>query len=644
MGDGTLSTGSGGSVGGGGGGGISRRNSMTSKQGKFQSSRRGFQRKTLKTSAYYRLMLAMSTTDFIVSCAWFMTTWPIPSDATYEAMDLPPPGNVWGNSGTRQTCTAQAFFIQLGIITPFYNALLSAYYYLTIRREWKEEQFKTKVEYAGHVVTLGWGFGTSLYGLGMKLYNNSRVWCWIAPFNYPVGCGTGVDKFGVPRTGIKCERGTGALMYRWALYYGPLWVMIFLVAMFMSLVYLYVRSLDVKMDKYTRNIRQSAAATAQRRGSGAGGGSEEFSTQPSGRGSITARISSRMSSSIVGRASMRIRAFGWNISDPERSTPGGGSSRSLGGAGGGPTDAATIAEQLKAKKQQRRNERSKAVANQGIFYAGTFCFVWLFGTIARAMQLAGVSAPWWILFCFAMITPSQGFFNFLVYVRPRIIKHFADKKKAQEKRTKSQMAASEASGVLHVSGFDSSLHSDSDGGPSTELSLNSRPRRTSFTSSSGSSVNKKGPATVGVTTEGEAETTTAAETAAVPRRSSKVRFAMLDVEDHADTIEPQSSQDISKELTVTPGSVAVDDTGASTTPNDNTTTDDAAADGDTAVIATTAVVPPKESPPAKKDEEASKNTVEENEDKNSQKVVPSSTTPTAAASTTTAASSASPSV
>ena len=205
------------------------------------------------------------------------------------------------------------------------------------------------------------------------------------------------------------------------------------------------------------------------------------------------------------------------------------------------------------------------------------------------------------------------------------------------------MAASEASGVLHVSGFDSSLHSDSDGGPSTELSLNSRPRRTSFTSSSGSSVNKKGPATVGVTTDGETAAA-AAETTAVPRRSSKVRFAMLDVEDHADTIEPQSSQDISKELTVTPGSVAVDDTGASTTPNDNTTTDDAAADGDTAVIATTAVVPPKESPPAKKDEEASKNTVEENEDKNSQKVVPSSTTPTAAASTTTAASSASPSV
>ena len=217
-----------------------------------------------------------------------------------------------------------------------------------------------------------------------------------------------------------------------------------------------------------------------------------------------------------------------------------------------------------------------------------------------------------------MLTPSQGFFNFLVYVRPRIIKHFADKKKAQEKRTKSKIAASEASGVLHVSGFDSSLHSDSDGGPSTELSLNSRPRRTSFTSSSGSSVNKKGP-TVGVTTEGEAETTTAAETTAVPRRSSKVRFAMLDVEDdYADTIDPQSSQDISKELTVTPGSVAVDDTGASTTPHDNTTTNAAAADGDgegdTAVIATTAVVSLKESPSVEKDEEESKNTVEENGD------------------------------
>lgn len=107
-----------------------RKQGMAAMRGR--SSRRFAERKTLKNSAYYRLMLSMSTSDFIVSFAWFMTTWPIPKDE--NSVDNPS-DIVYGNSGTMQTCTAQAFFIQLGIVTPFYNALLSCYYYLTIRRE-----------------------------------------------------------------------------------------------------------------------------------------------------------------------------------------------------------------------------------------------------------------------------------------------------------------------------------------------------------------------------------------------------------------------------------------------------------------------------------------------------------------------------
>lgn len=51
-----------------------------------------------------------------------------------------------------------------------------------------------------------------------------------------------------------------------------------------------------------------------------------------------------------------------------------------------------------------------------------------------------------ILLHTAVFTPSQGFFNFLVYVRPRIIKHFAEKKKRRNSTT------SFNSNILHVSG------------------------------------------------------------------------------------------------------------------------------------------------------------------------------------------------
>jgi len=362
-----------------------QRPSMNSQQ--RRSSRRFNERKTLNNSAYYRLMLAMSCSDLLVSFAWFCTTWPIPRDD--RSIDNPS-DRVYGNIGSQSTCTAQAFFIQLGIITPFYNALLSCYYYLTIRREWKEEDFKKKVEYIGHFIAIGFGLGTSIAGLPMELYNNSIVWCWIAP--YPMGCGDGPDQ-------TPCVRGIGSAHLRWAFYYGPLWAMIFLVAFFMSLVYVYVRGLDVKMNKYTKSYRENAARTSTDTEKSAEIGNDRR------RGSFMTR-----------------------------------------------TFSTTKMETIKEQRKQRKNERSKAVANQGLFYAGTFALVWIFGTITRAMQLAGAKPPWWIIFLFACFTPSQGFFNFLVYIRPRLIKYFAARKKRRNSRTHSK-SESLNSNILHVSGI-----------------------------------------------------------------------------------------------------------------------------------------------------------------------------------------------
>lgn len=365
--------------GNGGSSAFSRQGAMANARGR--SSRRFGERKTLKNSAYYRLMLAMSSSDFIVSLAWFCTTWPIPKDE--NSLDNPSEV-VYGNVGNMHSCTAQAFFIQLGIITPFYNALLSLYYYLTIRKEWKESEFKRRVEFIGHFVSISFGLGTSIAGLVMELYNNSTVWCWIAP--YPMGCGDGPDQ-------TPCVRGLNSKALRWWFYYGPLWVMIFLVAFLMSLVYLYVRGLDVKMEQYTSTYRERAAAEKIAEEEAAGGGDNRR------RGSF-------------------IKSF-----------------------------STTKMETIKEQRKHRKNERSKAVANQGLFYAGTFALVWIFGTIVRAMQLVGAKPPWAIIFLFAVFTPSQGFFNFLVYIRPKVIRHIAEKKKRRNSTD------SFSSNGIHVSGI-----------------------------------------------------------------------------------------------------------------------------------------------------------------------------------------------
>lgn len=372
-----------------------RKSTMSNVRGR--TSRRFAERKTLKNSAYYRLMLSMSTSDFIVSVAWFCTTWPIPKDQ--NSLDNPS-DIVYGNIGTTQTCTAQAFFIQLGIITPFYNAMLASFYYLTIRREWKEEDFKRRVEWIGHFVSISFGLGTSIAGLVMKIFNNSRVWCWIA--SYPMGCGDGIDQ-------IPCIRGHNSKVLRWAFYYGPLWFMIFLVAFFMTLVYCYVRGLDNKMDRYTSTYRKQAARATI---------NFEMNDQKSGSDTETDNSKRRGRRMSLTRTLSKI-----NI------------------------------ETLNEQRRLRRNERSKAVANQGLFYAGTFALVWLFGTIVRGMQLGGLKPPWAIIFLFAVFTPSQGFFNFLVYIRPRLIKYFDKRKRFREGKLSTDNISVHVSGVSGVSGI-----------------------------------------------------------------------------------------------------------------------------------------------------------------------------------------------
>jgi len=318
-----------------------RKNSVTTRHTHSSS-------KTLRNSAFYRLVLCLSLSDFLASTAMFLTTWPIPKD---EFVPGNPSNLVYGNIGNRSTCTAQGFFIQLSIICPMYNALLASYYYLTIRHGWKERDFQVRVEYGGQAIVLFWGLGTAIAGLVLQIYNNcSNIWCWIA--KYPMGCG--------PDGSVPCEHGEHADVLRWVFYYGPLWICIGVVSGTTFLVYWYVRNLEVKANQYT----------------------SKYST--------------------VGRASTA-----------------GSSSIVLGG---------------ERNEKLRQNKRSRAVAQQGLFYAGSFVLVWVFGTINRAMQMADAKRPWQLKFLLAIFEPSQGFFNFLVYVRPRFLRYLRHKKESRKTR------------------------------------------------------------------------------------------------------------------------------------------------------------------------------------------------------------------
>lgn len=69
----------------------------------------------------------------MTSIAWMVSTAAIPAD------DLFP---VYGAAGNDGTCTAQGFFIQLGMTSIFYNCSLSLYYMLVVALGWRERKLK----------------------------------------------------------------------------------------------------------------------------------------------------------------------------------------------------------------------------------------------------------------------------------------------------------------------------------------------------------------------------------------------------------------------------------------------------------------------------------------------------------------------
>jgi hypothetical protein len=182
---------------------------------------------------YHRLLCGLSVVDISASFWLALSTWPVPKDS----------GVVWA-VGTTQTCTLQGFFTQFGISSSFYNASLSTYYLLVIRYGWKEHQIK-RIEPYLHAAPCLWAGCTAIAGLPLKLFNNANLWCWIAPL--PSTC--------VSDPAVDCIRGHHAEIYRWAFFYGPLWIMISIVTFNMIVLLLYVRKLERRSNVYSFSTR-----------------------------------------------------------------------------------------------------------------------------------------------------------------------------------------------------------------------------------------------------------------------------------------------------------------------------------------------------------------------------------------------------
>ncbi|GAX15407.1 hypothetical protein FisN_8Lh297 [Fistulifera solaris] len=310
-----------------------------------------------RSRTYHRLLFGISCCDVSASLWLALSTWPVPKSS----------GLLWA-IGNDTSCNVQGFFTQFGIASSFYNASLSVYYVLVIRYGWKEHQLR-KVEPLLHTFPLLWATVTAIAGLIKGVFGNASLWCWVAAENK---------------------------VFRWAAFYGPLWLMIGIVTVNTTLIYVHVRKIE-RAATLHRLFRDAPSTSPVPASTSAAASSQELSPQPSTPKSISSNFSSRLSFEAV-RSSLN------------------------------PTDNSAVTEarrediNVRRSRLRTRSRYTREVAIQSFLYAGAFYLNWFALTITRLLQQVNGKVYFPLLLLAALTVPLQGLPNFLVYLLPRLKK------------------------------------------------------------------------------------------------------------------------------------------------------------------------------------------------------------------------------
>ena len=232
-----------------------------------------------------------------------------------------------------------------------YNCSLSFYYLIVIAFAFSEARVK-KIEIFMHAIPLLFSFGSTIAGIFLTLYNNAGLWCWISAL--PADCENGNDQTG--GTG-PCERGQYAWIYRWAIYYGPVWFCVFTITLNMTIVSYLVWAKERASKKF------------------------KFGHSNKSQGGTAA-------------------GYGGDHSDRDRA-------ESKANAG----KLARFFAKKKSNSLPKEKERpglASQVFWQAFYYVLAFYITWIFPTVLRFLQTIGQPVPAWIVVAMAILLPLQG--------------------------------------------------------------------------------------------------------------------------------------------------------------------------------------------------------------------------------------------
>lgn len=410
-----------------------------------------------------QILLALSAVDICSSIWIFIGHWAIPE--IFSSNRQP------GASGNTQTCAAQGFFIQMGLAVPWYNAALALYYLLMLNHGRRLPVRIQKMAPAFWGMPLLFGLATAVAGLCLDLFNYFPAFnfCWISGF--PVFCDGAFDFKDRENPGISCQRGDNAQIYRLAFGYIPLWTAFTFMCIAFVLVFWQVRHQEAKTKRWsqqwmTGNVGSSALAQSESRtykkrrtsslmsGSnsrelvdadvnrqislddnlkndkcegdskveagkmGKGSGEAESDFEEDQVKTTTSESEECKTEEVHAQAEEEGDS---NSTNPEIESKYGQAQDEL---EQGQADSRTMLRSSSSRGQSNSASapQSVRVAMQSLCYVGAFFLTWTFPFVSTLQsEFSNTKKQYWLELMVAIFLPLQGFFNCLVYVRPRFL-------------------------------------------------------------------------------------------------------------------------------------------------------------------------------------------------------------------------------
>jgi len=369
------------------------RHIVTERQRRHHHNHHHFSHGKEKVGVYHRLILGLSVCDLVASIVIMVGTWAIPKEyvGTYMA------------SGTIGTCTVVGIMNELGNMgAPIYNASLCIHYVLVILMGMSEEKIASKgIEWYLHIVPVTFAVVFATLGFIFKLYNGAGSWCWFAP--YPPNCS--LEPPQPHQTSIiPCTRGHYYHQFR-LMHIGIAWVCLVVCSISMFSIYRKVYKQESKVAKYRYN-NNSNGGYPSKNGSKSKHSNNNYHNHPNNNNSSQRPNDNDESHSNDNNVEANHTNYNQYITSSSSSS----------------------------RRRPPKKSKSRQIADQGMFFVIVFILTWTFPTITRIFQWLGWSIPLTLNMLFVVFFPLQGFFNALVYLRPKYLKFKKKKEKLAIKK------------------------------------------------------------------------------------------------------------------------------------------------------------------------------------------------------------------